>query len=41
MFQLVLAYSLLQNTIKSAETSRLFHQPNQPTGNDTDGHGRV
>jgi hypothetical protein len=29
-FQLVSAYSLSQNTIESAETSRLFHQPNQP-----------
>jgi hypothetical protein len=30
LFQLVSAYSLSQNTIESAETSRLFHQPNQP-----------
>jgi hypothetical protein len=30
MFRLVSAYSLSQNTIESAETSRLFHQPNQP-----------
>jgi hypothetical protein len=30
LFQLVLAYSLSQNTIESAETSRHFHQPNQP-----------
>jgi hypothetical protein len=29
-FQLVSAYSLSQNTIQPAETSRLFHQPNQP-----------
>jgi hypothetical protein len=32
LFQLVSAYSLSQNTIESAETSRLFHQPNQPRG---------
>jgi hypothetical protein len=31
LFQFVSAYSLSQNTIESAETSRLFHQPNQPT----------
>jgi hypothetical protein len=31
LFQLVSAYSLSQNTIESAETSRLFHQPNQPS----------
>jgi hypothetical protein len=30
MFRLVSAYSLSQNTIELAETSRLFHQPNQP-----------
>jgi hypothetical protein len=30
LFQLVSAYSLSQNTIESVETSRLFHQPNQP-----------
>jgi hypothetical protein len=30
MFRLVSAYSLSHNTIESAETSRLFHQPNQP-----------
>jgi hypothetical protein len=30
LFQLVSAYSFSQNTIESAETSRLFHQPNQP-----------
>jgi hypothetical protein len=30
MFRLVSAYSLSQNIIESAETSRLFHQPNQP-----------
>jgi hypothetical protein len=30
LFQLVSAYSLSQNTIESAETSRLFHHPNQP-----------
>jgi hypothetical protein len=30
LFQLVLAYSLSQNTIESAETSRLLYQPNQP-----------
>jgi hypothetical protein len=30
MFRLVSAYFLSQNTIKSAEISRLFHQPNQP-----------
>jgi hypothetical protein len=30
MFRLVSAYSLSQNTIESAETSRLFHLPNQP-----------
>jgi hypothetical protein len=30
LFQLVLAYSLSRNTIESAQTSRLFHQPNQP-----------
>jgi hypothetical protein len=29
-FQLVSAYSLSQNTIQPAETSRLFYQPNQP-----------
>jgi hypothetical protein len=28
LFQLVSAYSLSQNTIESAETSQLFHQPN-------------
>jgi hypothetical protein len=32
VFRLVSAYSLSQNTIESAETSRLFHQPNQPSG---------
>jgi hypothetical protein len=30
MFRLVSAYSLSQNTIESAEISRLFHLPNQP-----------
>jgi hypothetical protein len=30
MFRLVSAYSLSHNTIESAETSRLFHRPNQP-----------
>jgi hypothetical protein len=30
LFQLISAYSFSQNTIESAETSRLFHQPNQP-----------
>jgi hypothetical protein len=30
LFQLDSAYSLSQDTIESAETSRLFHQPNQP-----------
>jgi hypothetical protein len=30
LFQLVSAYSLSHNTIESAETSRLFCQPNQP-----------
>jgi hypothetical protein len=36
LFQLVSAYSLSQNTIESAETSRLFHLPNQPKdGRDT------
>jgi hypothetical protein len=30
LFQLVSDYSLSQNTIESAKTSRLFHQPNQP-----------
>jgi hypothetical protein len=30
LFQLVSAYSLSQNTIESAEISRLFHQLNQP-----------
>jgi hypothetical protein len=30
LFQLVSAYSLSQNTIESAETSRLLYQPNQP-----------
>jgi hypothetical protein len=30
LFQLVSTYSLSQNTIESAETSRLFDQPNQP-----------
>jgi hypothetical protein len=29
LFQLVLAYSLSQNTIESAKTSRLFYLPNQ------------
>jgi hypothetical protein len=29
-FQLVSAYSLSQNIIESAETSRLFYRPNQP-----------
>jgi hypothetical protein len=29
LFQFVSAYSLSQNTIKSAETSQLFHQSNQ------------
>jgi hypothetical protein len=32
LFQLVSAYSLSQNTIESAETSQLFHQPNQSFG---------
>jgi hypothetical protein len=32
LFQLVSTYSLSQNTIESAEISRLFHQPNQPFG---------
>jgi hypothetical protein len=32
LFQFVSAYSLSQNTIESAEISRLFHQPNQPIG---------
>jgi hypothetical protein len=30
LIQLISAYSLSQNTIESAETSRLFHLPNQP-----------
>jgi hypothetical protein len=30
LFRLVSAYSLSQNTIEPAETSRLFDQPNQP-----------
>jgi hypothetical protein len=30
LFQLVLVYSLSHNTIELAETSRLFHRPNQP-----------
>jgi hypothetical protein len=30
LFRLVSAYSLSQNIIESAETSQLFHQPNQP-----------
>jgi hypothetical protein len=29
-FQLISAYSLSQNTIEPAKTSRLFHQSNQP-----------
>jgi hypothetical protein len=32
LFQLVSVYSLSQNTIDSAETSRLLYQPNQPKG---------
>jgi hypothetical protein len=37
LFQLVSAYSLSHNTIESAETSRLFHQPNQPNLDHVDG----
>jgi hypothetical protein len=35
LFQLILS----QNTIESAETSRLFHQPNQPFTLKVFGHG--
>jgi hypothetical protein len=41
LFQPVSAYSLSQNTIESAETSRLFHQPNQPNGSEVFKLGRV